>query len=419
VAGIGPILIFDKSTLQGLNPDESVWLDAFFYPNITPLFFVETLADLEKEVSQGRTPEEIVGNLAEKTPTGGQPNVHHLTLSVNELFGRTVGMEHVPVVSGGVPVETEGKRGLVFEQPREVSALQRWEEGRFLDVEREFAVAWRKMLSGIDLDAVYRKGKDLVARSGRPKDLKMAKAMAVELIEKPRSRSVREALESFPIPEENRRALLKRWKEQDETPISRVAPYTGHVMAVDLFFCLGLGADLISRERPSNKVDIAYLYYLPFCMAFTSNDNLHARTVPLFLTEDQMFIPGAALKADLAKLDGYYSALPAEVKEQGVMSFAHFPPTEGEFLVSTLWDKFMAPGWRENATRPQEPISALVEKDLVDRVKKMRDAPRLRGPRAEFETEEAGAVVFERRVPVRRGKWRLLPPGVEEEASGE
>lgn len=64
----GPTLIFDKSTLQSLSVDESVWLDNFFTTNITPLFFVETLADLEKKVRQGRTPEQIVGNLAYKTP---------------------------------------------------------------------------------------------------------------------------------------------------------------------------------------------------------------------------------------------------------------------------------------------------------------------------------------------------------------
>ena len=38
-----------------------------------PLFFVETLADLKKEVGEGRTPEQVVGNLAEKAPTGGHP----------------------------------------------------------------------------------------------------------------------------------------------------------------------------------------------------------------------------------------------------------------------------------------------------------------------------------------------------------
>lgn len=83
---------------------------------------------------------------------------------------------------------------------------------------------------------------------------------------------------------------------------------------MDLFFYFSLAADLISPNRPSNKIDIAYLYYLPFCMVFTSNDNLHKQAVPLFLRKDQVFIPGAELKADLKKLDEHYSQLPDHVK---------------------------------------------------------------------------------------------------------
>jgi hypothetical protein len=75
---MGPILIFDKSTLQSLNPDEALWLDNFFYTNITPLFFIETLADLEKHVKAGRTPEQVVRSLADKTPVlDCKPSVHH------------------------------------------------------------------------------------------------------------------------------------------------------------------------------------------------------------------------------------------------------------------------------------------------------------------------------------------------------
>src|SRR3990170_1983424 len=111
---MGPILIFDKSTLQSLSLDEAVWLDAHYSANITPLFFVETLADLEKEMGGGRTSEQVVGNLAEKTPDGGQPNVHHVALCVNELLGITVEMRGVPVLAGGESVESEGRRGIVF-----------------------------------------------------------------------------------------------------------------------------------------------------------------------------------------------------------------------------------------------------------------------------------------------------------------
>jgi hypothetical protein len=61
----GPILIFDKSTLQSLSVDESCWLDIFYRANITPLFFVETLTDLEKEMKSGRRPEQVVTNIAQ------------------------------------------------------------------------------------------------------------------------------------------------------------------------------------------------------------------------------------------------------------------------------------------------------------------------------------------------------------------
>ena len=84
---LGPTIVFDKSTLQSLNLDEVCWLENFFAANITPLFFVETLADLEKEVKSGRTPEQVVGNLANKTPVvNARPNVHHLRICQAELL---------------------------------------------------------------------------------------------------------------------------------------------------------------------------------------------------------------------------------------------------------------------------------------------------------------------------------------------
>jgi hypothetical protein len=50
----GPILIFDKSTLESLSVDEAVLMDNFYLSNITPIFFVECLADLEKKWSAWR-----------------------------------------------------------------------------------------------------------------------------------------------------------------------------------------------------------------------------------------------------------------------------------------------------------------------------------------------------------------------------
>ncbi len=258
--GVGPILLFDKSALQSLSVDEAVWLDTFYYPVITPLFFVETLADLEKEVEKGRSPEQVVGNLAEKSPTGGHPNVHHRALCVSELLGHGVEMRYVPVISGGKSVNTGGRRAIVFEPSPETAALERWQEGNFLEVERQFARAWRDALSGLDLDAIFRQGRDIIKRLGRPRDLSAVKAAAAQILRRPGSRYVADALQAFQ-PEDLGHAVLERWKAHGSPPIKEFAPYTAHVALVDLFFCIGLGADLIGRERPSNKIDLAYLYY--------------------------------------------------------------------------------------------------------------------------------------------------------------
>src|SRR2546426_6570059 len=115
---MGPIIIFDKSALECLNPDEAVWLDTFYTTNITPLFFIETLADLEKEVRKGRSPEDIVGSLAYKTPDmSSRPSVYHATLLTAELSGATsVDMRHGrPIISGGQTLELEGKTGVIFQ----------------------------------------------------------------------------------------------------------------------------------------------------------------------------------------------------------------------------------------------------------------------------------------------------------------
>jgi hypothetical protein len=87
---VGPITVFDKSALEALNMDESVWFDAFFLANVVPPFYVETLADLEKEVATGRTPEDVVGRLAEKTPSGAAPNVHHRPMILADLLGHEI-----------------------------------------------------------------------------------------------------------------------------------------------------------------------------------------------------------------------------------------------------------------------------------------------------------------------------------------
>src|SRR5260370_24750204 len=85
----GPSLLFDKSSLESLSLDEAVLMDNFYMSTITPLFFVECLADLEKKISSNSTPEQLVGSLADRTPDSqGYPNVHHMNILKGKLSGQ-------------------------------------------------------------------------------------------------------------------------------------------------------------------------------------------------------------------------------------------------------------------------------------------------------------------------------------------
>ena len=113
----GPSLIFDKSTLESLNLDEAVLLDNFYRSNITPLFFVECLADLEKTIKSRSTPEQLVGSLALRTPESQVcANVHHGKILEGELsrqFDLTKTFER-PLVGGGKPVQLGDQVGMFY-----------------------------------------------------------------------------------------------------------------------------------------------------------------------------------------------------------------------------------------------------------------------------------------------------------------
>lgn len=412
---MGPITIFDKSTLQSLNPDEAVWFNNFYRSNITPLFFVETLGNLEKEVGKGRTPEQVVGSLAYKSPVlGASANVHHHTLCIADLLGQHVEMRSVPVIADGRPISAGRRRGIYFDQPPEFDALSRWQAGDFLGIERRFARVWRQALSALDLRQSIKK---LKIDTLNIRTLDEAHSAAVRLTrgDARRYATLIAALEILDIPQRYRNTITNRWKLEGRPSLLDFAPYAAHVFCIDVFFYTALAADLISPDRASNRVDVAYLYYIPFCMVFVSNDKLHAKIVPLFLAKNQVFVLGQELKSDLKKLDDYYSGLPAEVRERGVMAFAQEPPSDGNYLTSHLWDQFL-PGWRKRANQADKVRNEAGDRAILDALKPMIEAAKRGGQLGPVSIDTADNIVISRKVPVRMGKWRLLPPGVEDVA---
>ncbi len=108
------------------------------------------------------------------------------------------------------------------------------------------------------------------------RNLAEVKAMADQAVAGHRGRFVllRGALHFLGIPPAMHATIISRWKAAGGTPLADFAPYTHYLLTVEVFFHLAIASALIGTDRAYNRVDIAYLYYLPFCMIFTSGDKL-------------------------------------------------------------------------------------------------------------------------------------------------
>lgn len=193
------------------------------------------------------------------------------------------------------------KSGVIFDQTPEEEAFHRWHKGEFHEVERLVASVWRKSLAELDLAAV---GKEMQSIGFTPKacrTFQAAKDMAQSLAngtDNPYSRLAL-AIQFFHIPNNLHPAIARAWQDTGKRTLPEFAPYAAYCLTVELFFQIELGAGLIGGERPSNRTDIAYLFYLPFSMVFVSSDDLHRRTASLFMRPEQAFAWGIDLKAAL------------------------------------------------------------------------------------------------------------------------
>lgn len=407
---MGPITLFDKSFLQALNVDEAMWFDHFFIANICPLFYVETLADLDKSVREGRTPEDEVRFIADKTPTmHGMPCTYHGTMCLGELMGHPVPMTGQIPVFGGRHVKADGKRGVVFDETPEAQAFSRWQRGEFQQVERQHAHAWREALRTLDLPALAEKFQALGINGKNCNSLAAVKEIAAGIVrskEKPFDR-IALAFNLLGIPRQYHTQIIQRWSIVGYPAFSDYAPYVAHVLEVEIFFQIALAAHHISSERASNRADIAYLFYLPFCTAFVSGDNLHRRCAPLFQRKDQEFLWAPDLKADLKQANAHFYTFPEDVKAKGIMAFAHRPPGGDDSLMVQLWDHHLS-GWRNGFADSiiTEPVRNV---KLAEEIKRMSQSKPLSPDEIDFDSKDADSVAIQRMVTKRRGNWWQLP----------
>lgn len=411
---MGPTLIFDKSFLQSLSIDESVFLQQFFISNITPLFYVETLGDLDLGEHRGGKPiTKVISELSTKVPsTSSAPNVHHKRLLVGNLYGIEVEMDGRTIRDGGAEkIDHEGKVGIHYSESEEDKALRRWHKQEYLEIEKEFSREWRVSLSNLSFDHYLGIIKNIIPQSTKLSDTKQVFEFVDNFV---RNTNIELMLylvcEFSNLPNKVFQKASQRLFGASFINLEEFAPYAAFTIKIDLFFYICMLRGFESQDRPSHKIDLAYLYYLPFCDVFTSNDKLHKRVAPFFLRKDQLFVDGQEFKTGLSPLDNYYEQYSDEIAERGFMSFVNQPPKDINNSISSIWDKIF-PEWRNSESEFAKERDLVEDQALIDHLKKVE--------RESVETkritpmDKVEHISIKHKVPVQKGKWRILPKDIE------
>lgn len=405
---MGPITLFDKSFLEMLSVDQAAIFDGLFSANICPVFVTEALADLSKEPPGKRTPDKIVMDMANKAPAmHSYPNAEHTSLCISELLGAHIRMQGHPVSMGGRLVMDNGMLSLVRDNAEELEAFNRWQKGQFRSVEREFATVWRKRLHAVDHREVAKLARKALTIESRPKNEAEAFRISREAVSATRGRfehlSVAFAL--LGLPPKAFKPIRERWVRLGRPPLTTFAPYTAFCLHLEVFWHVCVEKLLISPDRASNRTDMAYLFYLPFCQVFVSQDKLHWRVAQLFMGPDQQLIRGENLKADLMLLDSYYSALPEDVRREGLFRLTSSPPPDDAYLTTRIWK---AAGVTVRERKPAPPTDPELVANIKAKIRGMVNAPTVSSPR-DYRPEQLEQAAIKRLIPRRIGKWDILP----------
>jgi len=409
---MGPNVVFDKSFLQILTTNEAALFDNYFTTTIVPTFYMEVLGDLAKE--DGKLPEKVVMALANKTPRQhSYPTAYFRDLVAAEIAGARIDMSMRPHVMGGHGALANGKLSIEFKQTPEHIAFDRWQRGDFQGVERAFAKQWRSAVASIDLNELAKSVKSVKDLIGEAGTQDQARKAAADFVDAPLRQAgiLKHIVQTAGLGAGTYARVMARWEKAGRPPIKQFLPYGSFVLEIDIFFEIAVMKSFVST-RPSNQVDLTYMYYLPFSHVFVSRDKLHRRIVPLFLTGSQRFIWGDDLKSDLAILHTTLSQLPVEVLEKGLMKFAKTPPVDHVGLVSELWDWFN-PSWRnkeEPKITPQAEAKLLAE---FRRLAQAHAAAPLAAPN-QYAGREPEYVRFERSLPRRIGDYYTVPKDYQE-----
>jgi hypothetical protein len=373
---MGPVIILDKSTLQSLSNDELLFLNKYFILNIPPVLIMEIWGDLAKPDKEGAISKDQVQHLAQKVYRGQSAiNAHFFHCLVGSLLGEKISMDGRILLPGGSPrITKSGKKGVIFKETPEEKQLNRWKFGDFNSEEESIAAQWRTASKVIDLEVVQtnfaKKFKSIV----RIDSLASLDSFVNNYFTRSLSQTdfLSQLIEEYKIPQVIASKIFLRYERANRPTLNTFAPYAYYCLRIKTFFLFALIYNLVS-SRKTNIIDLEYLYYLPFCMAFSSSDKFHQILVPYSIRGDQRFVPGIDLKTDLTHLARDWNVNFHKDMKAWNAKYGNGPPENANSVVYRLWRELF-PHWKPGANRDSSESEPGKNKKLYEELEEFEKA---------------------------------------------
>ena len=338
-----PTIIIDKSTLECLSNTDTYSLGRYYLAVSTHVLLSEIGADLKKDFkkdfSEQRSPEQVVSVLARRMHGLYRFNADWSTLLGLSLLGYRIPIDGMaPISLDGVETYIPGTgRGLYFDEQEGRKTLSAWAAGEFRESDYHTAEQWHANIEKNNLTRLQ----DLGSK------LKRLKAKSLEEIPTIVEILVDDSTYQFEflqflvklanVPEGISKTIFNRWNNCGMPRIQEFSQYAYYCIRVHLIFQWALFSGLIG-PRSTHYIDLHYLFELPFCRIFSSNDKLHVKFASLLKTQQQKFIKGSDLKSDLKRIEKYVNS-----RSEGEPFPFPYPPDWDDSFTNQMWRECVMP----------------------------------------------------------------------------
>jgi len=330
---MGPTLLLDKSAFQALTSSEMHKITKYFDWNRVVILYFEILGDYSKKAKTASFRNEV-SILADKVSViDSYQNEYHGTLCVANLLGDVVKIDGRPIVAPTtIRTLDDGQIAALTDETSFCEMIYRWQRGDFKKVDEYLANLWKNIKDNSKADLQCLTSNHIIIPKSTSID--ELRVEIDKLLQNPNIQSVflNIFLSYLDVDSTTKYAIKNRLK-QCPYSLQKVAPYAFYCLRA---FALFLGANkfnLITR-RPTDRIDLEYLFYLPFCHVFSSNDKLHKKLSPILMRKDQVFLSGDDLKRGIQEIE----TLPKHTEFMNTIC-APIPPMPKESIIRDVWIK--------------------------------------------------------------------------------